>query len=1244
MRSAWGRLELSAPCLREARSGIDFQGKLTTSVATMRRRQHLSTLSAMVPRVYSSAPRGGMAQSTSQVLDEAESHIARQISQVELLGEIAVDEPQIASLCATLGRLGLGSSRRRWPHCFATALVGIARYRYDGDAFWPHVRDAFGLGTLHAPEQQEIGQWFESYLARNGLPRFRHLVEQGALRYLTPILAHALVPRALLPAFLESVIWPSVDDPAGHGASGDDIQQRMARRAPVIARPLQRFVVHGGRVARDVIDRSIVVAAAASSGEEVNPGLPEWLCKAIAGWVQDRSRVGRLRPRPEQGRRWKAPILRFDPVYNRVQVELPYLDDPDSSWEVQLPGGGVHREPWKPAWQRVAPAASVTIERPFVALTTTLRTTDGIVGTRTFDGLTASRPCLFFEHGSGRAMGSSGFLTGSRWYVTAPTGAELIADGQALPPREHLGEPLGGWTGLEVSYYEASPATQRLEVRTSGSTFALRVVEQQPDARLEVPTLPAFLAANSEGVLAFESNLPTVILPPAPHGSEAEGYLSRWSARASADSEVTHERQPATALSPERLPDGTYRLHLEDLIPDVDVGDWTIEVTGPLGRGFASRISLLPPMTFEVDETPGVAGPELPAARVFVATRDGIRVVEEEDTATAAPDGWVLHDRNHNGRIPFTVRDSRTGRDTNALIQLGTVQWRWTGSGVTESRENIPERFSLDALDPASAPRLLASNPGTAALRLRLVDPAGRTLQEDVQRPLSRRGATFSLSSFLTTASTAAAPSLRLRLELVSGAGAVFGGTVVASLVHDVEPENVRVEYTDTTTAIHWQLPRSFPGASARVASLGRPWETPTESRVVEDDAGRDARVEVERLLPGRYQLGLWFDDGWVGRAPLGPPVEFLVGTGTELRKHILTLPPTVTGRLEDILLRGDGERRNALREFASGIGPYQLADLIGAVAGALAQGRGDELLSLPWTEVAPAVARLEQGDPLPLLDTVGTCGANSGLARFCVAIGLDRWPSLQRTEVPSALAPGLWEAWLPLGAFADLGRAGLDSGAAERCQDGLGWAPGEALICADCRATVEAEGECSACGADSIVSERRTLPESGAVKGLDFRPQTALVRAMRAALLPVPSTPFGPDGWVVASLATLEGIAGLAGSAAIEIEQERDAYIEAYRLHLLPSESLIAREVPANGLKQRDVRPEQFPWAYVSRMSLAAAFTRRLMARGRLRLPTEATAAVDELAAWLEQRFTQIYDRDLCFAEVSCCQEYEWT
>lgn len=1179
-----------------------------------------------------------MSSSTRQgVLDEAELHIGRQIPQVELLGEIAISEEHVASLCQTLSKFGLQDSRVRWPHCFAAGLVGIARFRYDGDAFWPHFQAGFGLRSLQAPQQQDIGQWFETYLARNRLPRFGHLVEQGALRYLTPILAHAVVPRALVPDFLEFVVWPSVEDPDAGGATGEDIQQRMARRAPSIPRALQRFVIHGGRVARDVIDRAIVVASMAAAGEDVDPGLPDWLREAIRTWVNQRSRAQRMRARDHRGRGWKTPILRFDPVYSQVQMDLPYVDERDASWEVHLPSGRLHTEPWKPVWQRTGAAAAVTIDGPFVTLTATLKTTSGTLGVRTFDGLTPSRPCLFFEHGSGRAVGGSGFLTGTRWYVIAPANAELLADGVPLLPRERLGEPLGAWPGLLADYYEA-PGAQVLEVKAGTSTARFRLVEERADARLDMPRLPALLVSNSDGFLAFETNLPTVILPPAPEGGEESEYLARWLVRATADTAGSGEQLYATALSPERLTDGSYRLHLEDLIPGPDVGSWRLDVSGPLGRGFTAHLSLLPDMTFEADERPGIAGPELEPAQVFVRTRDGIRVLEE-DTAVPAAGGWVLHDRNRNGRIPFTVEDTRTGRQASAMIQLRTVQWRWHGAGAPGAEQNTAARLSLDAIEPGASTRLLASNPGTGSLRLRLIDGAGTALQEAYQRPAAGRGTSFDLAPFLTTAAVANSPSLRMRLELVSEGGQLLGGALVATLARDIVPRDIRAEDTAAGTVVHWEFARSFRGALAKIASLSRPWEPSIEAMVDEELVPGRTRVDVERLPPGRYQLGLWFDDGWVGLAPLGPAVEFQAGTSGDLREHAAALPPTAKGQLEGLLLQLEAARRPILREFASGIGPYQLADLVDAVALALEQGRARELLSLPWAEVAPVLARLDSS-PLPLLAALVSRTDAEGLPGFCAAIGLDRWPALRSAEFPDTLRPGLWKAWSPLGAFADLPAASTDAVAAGRCEDVLGWAPGEVPVCKGCGAPIDVEAPCAACGSESVSYESRPLPESGGVQGGEFRPDPGLLKAMRNVLLPVPSTLFGADGWLISSLATLDG---LASDDLPTRESERDGHIAGYRLHLASLEQPVTHLVRANGLSRRHVHHEQFPWAYMCRISLAVALVRRLMARRRLSLSSEAATTLDDLAAWLELRFTSVYERDLCYAEIACCQEFEW-
>jgi len=407
-------------------------------------------------------------------------------------------------------------------------------------------------------------------------------------------------------------------------------------------------------------------------------------------------------------------------MYRRVQVELPHPDERDATWEVHLPDGQVHEEKWKPSWQRTAAVTAVGIERPFVALNVTLQGHASILGSWSFGGLRDSRPALFFDGRSGRALGSSEYLSGNSWFLIMPKGGILHADGNRITPTEALGEPFGNWPGLVAERYEASAATE-LRLDLDGQGYRYRLVAEAPGAMLEAPPMPAFLAPLEDAVLAFESELPVVRLPAAPDGADGPAYLQRWSIELATRDGATVEQRSADTLRPEQQLDGSYRVRLEELVPGPDVGDWDLEVAGPLGRGLSRGLSLLPDMRFEVEDRPGIAGPELRASRVFAQTRDGVRVLEEGDVAAPALGGWFLRDQNRNGRIPFTVEDSRTGREATAMIRLSTIQWQWTSPGVPASPQNVPQRFAIDDLQPDTAPRLLASNGGIAA-----TPPTGR--------------------------------------------------------------------------------------------------------------------------------------------------------------------------------------------------------------------------------------------------------------------------------------------------------------------------------------------------------------------------------------------------------------------------------------------------------------------------------------------------------------------------------------
>jgi len=405
-------------------------------------------------------------------LHDRNKELADAIRQVELIGEIPVDETEVAKLAEALGM----SSQylRLYPHAFAVMLVSVARYDYDSE-FWPHVSKKVGR-VLKPSDQREFGEQFEGYLEREKLATFRHLIrDEGALRFLAPILAHAIVPRALVPQFMEKAIWPAIQR---GDYSAEAIQQRFTTQPPAFtARPVVRFILHGGSVARDVIERSISYAVAVTRGEDDQPDLPAWFCEAIRTWVVTRPLAGR-QPRLSYGHRRLTPVLKYDSVYCRVTVELPYSDgDRGERWEVGMPGTGISYTlaAWDEAWRRTSHARVAELEHPFDTLQVTLRSGDDVLMERHYAGLRKQWPAMFFDARTGRFVPSAGTVTGTEWYLLRRTDSQLTASPPGtLRVLEELGAPLGSWDGYTVERVEAPGATKlTITLPTADATWWL---------------------------------------------------------------------------------------------------------------------------------------------------------------------------------------------------------------------------------------------------------------------------------------------------------------------------------------------------------------------------------------------------------------------------------------------------------------------------------------------------------------------------------------------------------------------------------------------------------------------------------------------------------------------------------------------------------------------------------------------------------------------------------------------------
>ncbi|AFV10499.1 hypothetical protein Tph_c02520 [Thermacetogenium phaeum DSM 12270] len=151
-------------------------------------------------------------------LEDCERVLAGQVEKVAFLGQVELSSEDVEKLGALIGerikndiRRGTQYLQQRAETCLVQYLVDTGIWKYKDGSYWPALAEAVGLDDVNW--QVRWGSFFLQYLTRKGLQQFDlEQDEEGAWRYVTPILLHGGIPDCCLDEFFSRIVVRLIDD------------------------------------------------------------------------------------------------------------------------------------------------------------------------------------------------------------------------------------------------------------------------------------------------------------------------------------------------------------------------------------------------------------------------------------------------------------------------------------------------------------------------------------------------------------------------------------------------------------------------------------------------------------------------------------------------------------------------------------------------------------------------------------------------------------------------------------------------------------------------------------------------------------------------------------------------------------------------------------------------------------------------------------------------------------------------
>lgn len=902
-----------------------------------------------------------------------------------------------------------------YPALTATYLVAHGVYQYNAGDYWSGQ-------AVHQMNRELGGPAFEKAVRHLGLETFTNLLgSEKALRFITPILAHGGIPKYCLDDFF-ALLLKDLGEGSADATDLLAVWRTRKTRFQNIDRPVQRFLLHGGELAVDLIDRCIdLVREHSRSGIVLSPedaGLPSYVVRAFAR-RDDKTPKGRSRPATTAGR----PTISLDPwTAQGPQLTLPAVDSAvaHAAWHIQ----GDQRS-------RVS-AGPQTVQIPLNPAPTwgvELASLDkGVIRQTSFEGLDPL-PALFFDPDSGRLLSAASGLRLRSVWVLAPDQTRYEASDRkgssaALIEPEVLPEPSGSWSGYAIRCFDLAGITA-LQVTPPGSaaphTVRMLAAAERPEL-IEDP-LPGVTTADGLPVLPA---VPSIRLPHA-----ALDHLDQWRLRISLrDGGGT---APVT-VGARSVTDEQGVIALHDLLPNSDLTAIDLVVQGPLGSDLRTSCAIVAGL--EVNRPDRLLFPGDKTSGVTIHTGPGCLV-----DGRRGEDGLHLDVPGHGDEIELHITAGSTSIDV--LIRIPRVQWGLStiDDPVTQVGAEVVTARADDVIDGHLTALVVHTGDSGHDLTLALHHRDSSPLQKsDTYTASGREGRwVFDLARFRDTVKASADSTLDFVLFI--GMRPVTVARLRASLAIGEVTATSRWVEGFTSIRLDYDEPRAVKDRVLRLWSRDRPWDEPVGAPIPDGQLGFAEITGYDSIPPGEYRAELAIDDGW--GSPKRPgrgaahTAEITVGTHFDRQNYLNALnPDDPTAVLEVAASTGWIARHLDEAELAK-VGPLALT----AALHAITDDRGHDLSSPRFS----AIGSLLTADKTCFAKTITsavTDGRCTPTEATRVALELiDRLdPPDLRTSISSEMR-GLWQT-CPLAAIRLDLTPTLSGEQAARLDEFLGWAP----------------------------------------------------------------------------------------------------------------------------------------------------------------------------------------------------------